>query len=60
MELETVISLTMHKSIYRHMDLWLEIDFIKVYGKGYYGTGNSNIPYDAQINLQTHGLVAGN
>ena len=24
--LKTVISLTVHKSIYRHMHLWLEID----------------------------------
>ncbi len=37
-ELETVISLTVHKSIYRHMFLWLEIDFIPVYCEGYYGT----------------------
>ena len=29
MELKTVISLTMHKSIYRHMHLWLEIDLDK-------------------------------
>ena len=35
----TVISLTVHKSIYRHMFLWLEIDFIPVYFEGYYGTG---------------------
>jgi hypothetical protein len=35
----TVISFTMHKSIYRHMLLWLEIDFIPVYCEGYYGTG---------------------
>ena len=28
----------MHKSIYRHMFLWLEIDFIPVYCEGYYGT----------------------
>ena len=28
---KTVISLTMHKSIYRHMLLWLEMDFIQVY-----------------------------
>ena len=37
---KTVISFTMHKSIYRHMFfLWLEIDFIPVYCEGYYGTG---------------------
>lgn len=38
-ELESVIFLTMHKSIYRHTDLWLEIDFIPVYWEEYYGTG---------------------
>jgi hypothetical protein len=38
-ELETVISLIVHKSICRHMDLWLKIDFTKVYYGGYYGTG---------------------
>ena len=37
--LETVISLTMHKSIYRRMYLRLEIDFIRVHWKEYYGTG---------------------
>ncbi len=36
------------------MFLWLEIDFIPVYCEGYYGTGNSNIPYNAQIDLQAH------
>ena len=36
---KTVISLTMHKSIYRRMYLRLEIDFMKVYREGYYGTG---------------------
>ena len=38
-DFKTVISFTMHKSIYRHMFLWLEIDFIPVYCEGYYGTG---------------------
>ena len=38
LETKTVISHTVHKSIYRHMDLWLEIDFIPVYKGGYYGT----------------------
>ncbi|MCI9480520.1 MAG: hypothetical protein HFI21_16250 [Lachnospiraceae bacterium] len=53
--IKTVISFTMHKSIYRHMFLWLEIDFIPVYCEGYYGTGikNSNILQSAQIDLQT-------
>ena len=37
-ELETVISLKVHKSIYRRMFLRLEIDFIPVYFEGYYGT----------------------
>ena len=37
--LETVISLTRHKSIYRRMYLRLEIDFIRVHWKEYYGTG---------------------
>ena len=32
-ELETVISLKVHKSIYRRMFLRLEIDFILVYWK---------------------------
>ena len=27
---------------------------------GIYGTGNSNIPHNAQIDLQTHAYVAGN
>jgi hypothetical protein len=54
-DFKTVISFTMHKSIYRHMFLWLEIDFIPVYCEGYYGTGikNSNILQSAQIDLQT-------
>ena len=38
-ELETVIFLTAHKSIYRHMFLWLEIDFRSVCWEEYYGTG---------------------
>jgi hypothetical protein len=38
-ELETVSSLPVHKSIYRHVFLWLEIDFIPVYWEGAYGTG---------------------
>ena len=38
-ELETVSSLTVHKSIYRRMFLRLEIDFNPVYCEGYYGTG---------------------
>ena len=42
-DLESVISFTMHKSIYRHMFLWLEIDFIPVYLEGYYGTGIGGI-----------------
>ena len=37
-ELETVISLKVHKSIFRRMFLRLEIDFILVYFEGYYGT----------------------
>ena len=36
---ETVISLKVHKSIYRRMFLRLEIDFTPVYCEGYYGTG---------------------
>ncbi len=38
-DLETVISITVHKSIYRRMFLQLEIDFIPVYWEGYYGIG---------------------
>jgi len=38
-DFKTVISLTVHKSIYRRMFLRLEIDFIPVYFEGYYGTG---------------------
>ena len=38
-ELESVIFLTMHKSISSYMTLWLEIDFKPVYGEEYYGTG---------------------
>ena len=34
-----VISITVHKSIYRRKFLRLEIDFIPVYWEGYYGTG---------------------
>ena len=36
---KTVISFTVHKSIYRRVFLRLEIDFISVYWEGYYGTG---------------------
>ena len=59
-ELESVISLTVHKSIYRHMHLRLEIDLVKVNSEGCYGTGISNILNHAQINLQLHGFVTGN
>lgn len=38
MELETVLSPTVHKSIYRHSFKWLEIDFMWVYCRGWYGT----------------------
>ncbi len=38
-DLESVISLKVHKSIYRHKFLRLEIDFKPVYLEGYYGTG---------------------
>ena len=38
-DFKTVISFTMHKSIYRHMFLWLEIDFRSVCWEEYYGTG---------------------
>ncbi len=41
--MKTVIFFKAHKSIYRHMYLWLEIDFVKVCFKKYYGTKNSNI-----------------
>ena len=37
-DFKTVISLTVHKSISRHMGLWLEMDFRPVYWEGYYGT----------------------
>lgn len=37
--LETVIYHPMHKSIYRRMHLWLEIDLVRVHWRGYYGTG---------------------
>ena len=38
-DFESVIFLKVHKSIYRHMLLWLEKDFIPVYFEEYYGTG---------------------
>ena len=38
-DFKTVISLKVHKSIYRRMFLRLEIDFIPVYFEEYYGTG---------------------
>ena len=42
----------MHKSIYRHMYLWLEIDFMKVYREGYYGTGKT------VISITMHKLIS--
>ena len=39
MELETVITFPVHRTIYRHMLLWLEIVLNLVYCEGYYGTG---------------------
>lgn len=44
-KLKTVIFHTVHKSIFRHMYLWLEIDFIQVYCVGYYGTLNRRQSY---------------
>jgi len=52
--------LPVHKSIYRHMLLWLKIDLEKGVQEGDYGTLNSNAPSGAQIDLQTHATVAGN
>ncbi|MCI9305851.1 MAG: hypothetical protein HFI28_05135 [Lachnospiraceae bacterium] len=46
LESKTVIFFKVHKSSYRHMVLWLEIDFIRVYFEGYYGTGMEAIAWN--------------
>lgn len=54
-ELESVMPLTVHKSISGHVVLWLEIDLDKVYWKGDYGTGIGD--YDEKISFRRQHFI---